>query len=172
MHYTHNTFQKKKTLLHQIFVLPKTDRLQFIIDWCYIDQAIHNRRENSRQISIKIIVIHYVTFMLRNTLQISDNPNNEWKRSKFYLNEDSPIGVSMGINSTSGSLTTYVASESNSHPPTRRFGEERPWEGRYPLRTWFFPWSNWNRRTFHTWTRRPSPDWCRTQNQSHSIVLL
>lgn len=49
------------------------------------------------------------------------------------LHENRSISVSMGIDGTSGPLSTNIASEGNTHPPTWRFGEEGPREGRDPL---------------------------------------
>lgn len=94
------------------------------------------------------------------------------RRNWYYLDENSAISVGVGIDSPSGSLTAYVAGEGNAHPPTWRFREKGPREGRYPLSTTGpVLGSDWARRTFHARPRRPPFHRRRTQNQSHRRIL-
>lgn len=98
-----------------------------------------------------------------------------WKfteKKLVYLDENCAISVGVGVDSPSGSLTANVAGKGNAHPPTWRFREKGPREGRYLLSTTgSLLRSDWARRTFHTRPRRPPFHRRRTQNQSHRRIL-
>lgn len=78
----------------------------------------------------------------------------------------------MWIDGASGSLTADVASEGDSHPPARRFGEEGPREGRHLLRTRSSLSACRSHGTFHSRISGPASHRSCTQHQSHGRVLV
>lgn len=92
--------------------------------------------------------------------------------SANYLNKDGAIGVGMRIDGASGSLTADVASEGDSHPPARRFGEEGPREGGHTVRTRSSPGASRSHGTFHSRISGPASHGSRTQHQSHGRLLV
>lgn len=58
--------------------------------------------------------------------------NQQLEEPKYigpYLNENGTIIISMGIDSTSSPLITYITCKSDKHPPARGLGEKGPRKG-------------------------------------------